>query len=68
METLPDEFTNLTLYDLQDLKLKCDDAYYNSNTPILSDHNYDLLVDLIYSKDPNFNNSTNLPEGYDEPI
>ena len=58
METLPDEFTNLTLYDLQDLKLKCDDAYYNSNTPILSDHNYDLLVDLIYSKDPNFNNST----------
>lgn len=58
MEALPDKFTNLTLYDLQHLKLKCDDAYYNSDSPILSDHNYDLLVDLIYSKDPNFNNST----------
>ena len=39
---------------LHDAKLYLDDLYYNTSTSVVSDANYDLLVDILKQRDTNY--------------
>lgn len=46
------KFQKLPLESLLSLKQKYDDAYYNTSNQIVDDQTYDLLCEVIKSKDP----------------
>ena len=57
------DYSKYSVDELKRVIQHCDDAYYNSDKPLMSDEQYDNLREYLINIDPDFEKTGSLPNG-----